>query len=283
VTDTSEQIEAWRSVAAGWERRRPLVWESTRVVSERLVELLDPRSGERILELAAGPGDTGFLAAHALQPGGGLVSTDAAPEMVAVAERRAAELGLSADEVSFAVEDMAALSFDTGLFDGVLCRWGLMLVPDVERAAREVARVIRPDGRAAVAIWAEPEANDWMTAPGRTALELGLVEQRPAPDEPGPFRLSGEGRLAEVLTDGGLAVETVEDVELTWRTESLAAWWDVARDTSRTLALILEDATPEDGEALRRGSERRLERYVEPDGSLAVPGRARVALARRPG
>jgi ubiquinone/menaquinone biosynthesis C-methylase UbiE len=280
VSEAAQQIEAWRSVAAGWERQRELVWESTRVVAERLVELLAALPGESILELAAGPGDTGFLAALSLRPGGRLVSTDAAPEMVDAARRRAAELGL--DDVSFAVEDMASLSFDGASFDGVLCRWGLMLVPDVDGAAREISRVTRPGGRAAVAVWADQDDNDWMTAPGRSALELGLVE-RPAPDAPGPFRLSREGSLAAVLEGAGLAVETEEDVELNWRAESLAAWWDVARDTSRTLALILEEITAEQAEAVRTAAERRMERHVRPDGSVVVPGRARVALARRPG
>jgi SAM-dependent methyltransferase len=280
VTEAEHQIEAWRSVAAGWERQRELVWQSTRVVAERLVELFAPRAGESVLELAAGPGDTGFLAAASLRPGGRLVSTDVAPEMVEAARRRAAELGLG-DVVSFAVENMTALSFDAASFDGVLCRWGLMLVPDVAGAAREIARVTRPGGRTAVAVWTDPDDNEWITAPGRSALELGLAE-RPPPDAPGPFSLSGDGRLAAVLEGAGLVVETVEDVELTWHAPSLSAWWDVARDTSRTLALILEAVGTEEVEAIRHGAEHRLERYVQTDGSLAVPGRTRVALARRP-
>ena len=81
----NENVDAWQSVAAGWERQRPLFLDSTRVVSERLVELLDPQPGETILELAAGPGDTGLLAASSLTPGGRLVSTDFAPEMVQAA------------------------------------------------------------------------------------------------------------------------------------------------------------------------------------------------------
>jgi SAM-dependent methyltransferase len=282
VSRAPEQVEAWRAVAAGWERQRSVFWDATHTVSERLVELLDPRPAETILELAAGPGDTGFLAAPALAPGGRLTSTDVAPEMVAAAERRATELGLDESLVSFAVEDMEALSFDDASFDGVLCRWGLMLVPDMGRAASEIARVLRPGGRAAIAVWADADDNDWMTAPGRSALELGLVE-RPDPEAPGPFRLSRKGLLDAVLAGAGLDVETVEDVEVRWRAPSLAGWWDVARDTSRTLALMLEQVTEAEAEALRAGAERRLERYVRPDGSLAVPGRARVALARRPG
>lgn len=275
-----EHVDNWRSVASGWERQRQLFLTSTGMVSERLVALLDPRPGETILELAAGPGDTGLLAARSLGPGGRLVSTDFAPEMVEAARRRAAELGLE-EVVTFAVEDMQSLSFADSSFDGAVCRWGLMLVPDMETAAREISRVLRPGGRIALAVWGDAEDNDWMTAPGRSALELGLVE-RPDPDAPGPFRLAREGALEDLLAGAGLRVETVEDVSVTWRASSLSAWWEIARDTSRSLALILESATADDAEAIRTGAERRLERYVQPDGSLAVPGRTHVALARRP-
>jgi SAM-dependent methyltransferase len=279
VGASSEQIEAWRAVAGGWERQRPLFWDATRVVSERLVELLDPKPGETILELASGPGDTGFLAVPRLRPGGKLLSTDGAPEMLEAARRRAAELSLGDDDVSFAVEDAAALSLGDSSVDGVLCRWGVMLVPDMDAAANEIHRVLRPGGRAAIAVWADPAENDWMTAPGRSALELGLAE-RPDPESPGPFRLSPEGSLPTLLERAGLEVEVVEDVPLTWRAPTLADWWAVARDTSRSLALILERITSAEAQAVRAGAERRLERYVQPDGTLAVPGLARVALAR---
>ena len=244
------------------------------------MELLDPRPGQTILELAAGPGDTGFLALPRVLPGGHLLTTDVAPEMLEAARRRAAELRL--DDVSFAVEDAASLTLADASVDGVLCRWGLMLVPDVSAAAAEIGRVLRPGGKAAVAVWAEPDRNEWMTASGRSALELGLM-QRPDPDAPGPFRLSDDGRLAALLEGTGLRVETVEDIALTWRASSLDAWWAITRDMSRMLAMLLERLRPEEVEAVRRGAERRLERYVEPGGELVVPGLARVALAVRAG
>lgn len=275
-----ENVDAWRAVAAGWERQRALFWAATRPVSERLVELLDPRPGQTVLDVAAGPGDTGFLAAPRLRPDGRLVSTDVAPEMVEAARRRAEELGLDESEVSFRVEDASALSFADASIDGILCRWGLMLVPDMDAAAREIARVLRPGGRAAVAVWADPEANDWITAAGRSAVELGLME-RPDSEAPGPFRLSGEGRLGEVLEGGDLEVELVEDVLLTWRAPRLEDWWDVVRDTSRMLTQLLEQLAPDETAAVREGAERRLARYVESDGTLAVPSVARVALAVR--
>jgi len=249
-------------------------------VSERLVELLAPRPGQTIVDLAAGPGDTGFLAAPLVRPGGRLVTTDVAPEMLDTARRRAAELGL--DDVEFRIEDIAALSFDDATVDGILCRWGLMLVPDIDAAAAEIRRVLRADGRAALAVWGSPDENDWMTAPGRSALELGLVE-RPDPAAPGPFRLSADGALAAVLRSAGLTVETVEEVPLVWRSPSLDEWWDAVKDTSRMLSTLLERLTADEAQAVRDGAERRLAAWIGANGSVAVPGVARVALAARPG
>jgi len=248
-------------------------------VSERLVELLGPRPGQTIVDLAAGPGDTGFLAAPLVRPGGRLVTTDVAPEMLDTARRRAAELGL--EGVEFLTEDIAALSFDDATVDGILCRWGLMLVPDMDAAAAEIRRVLRAEGRAALAVWGSPDDNDWMTAPGRSALELGLVE-RPDPSAPGPFRLSEDGALAALLRSAGLTVETVDEVRLVWRSPSLDAWWDAVRDTSRMLSTLLERLSPEEAQEVREGAERRLGAWVAADGSVSVPGVALVALAARP-
>lgn len=274
-----EQIEAWRSMAAGWERWRALFWEATRPVSERMVERLDPHEGDTVLDLAAGPGDTGFLAAHRIGSSGRLLSTDAAPEMVSAARRRGAELGLV--NVEYRVVDAASIDLPDACADGVLCRWGVMLVPDCEAASREMARVMRPGARTAVAVWAEPERNDWMTAAGRAALALGLVE-RPPPDAPGPFRLADPERLPRLLEQAGLTVAGTEEVEITWWVASLDDWWQVALDTSRMLARAVESATAAEVSAVRAGAAERLEQYVAADGSVAVPGVARVTLAERP-
>lgn len=271
-----ENLEAWRSVAGGWERRRELIWTTTRPVAERLVDLLEPRPGQVILELAAGPGDTGFSALPRLLPGGRLVTTDVAPEMLDAARRRAAELGL--EDVSFAVEDAAALTFDDDAFDGILCRWGLMLIPDMDAAAAEMRRVARPGGRVALAVWASADANEWMTASGRAALELGLTEPSD-PEAPGPFRLSGEGALEAVLSGAGLSVQAIEDVPLMWHASSVDEWWEISTDMSRLLALLRAQLTDDQLADVRQAAERRLARYLDPDGTLAVPSLARVAVA----
>jgi SAM-dependent methyltransferase len=241
-----------------------------------MVELLDPAPGQRILDLAAGPGETGFKVLPLIQPGGELLSTDAAPEMVEVARRRAATLGLKG--IEFAVEDAANLTLHDDSVDGIICRFGVMLVPDMEGAAAEIARILRPDGRVVLAVWASSRVNPWITAGGRAALDLGFTDP-PDYDAPGPFRLSEPALLRSVIEGGGLEVELIEEVAVTWEAESAEAWWNATRDTSRMLATLLERLTPAEVAALRERAQELLQEFAAPDGSLSVPGIARVVLA----
>ena len=275
---TPDSPEAWGSVAVGWERRGALFADATRELTERLVALLDPQPGERVLELAAGVGDTGFEAARRLLPGGTLLTTDVAPEMLEVARRRAAALGVSNAE--FRAIDLMAIDLADASVDGVLCRFGVMLVEDPAVALAEVARVLRPGGRASVAVWASSEDNEWMTAAGRSAVALGLTE-RPDPRDPGPFRLADAVELRDLHEGAGLAVEALEDVPVRWRAESLDEWWGTVSDMSPRMAVQLATLTDDEIAAIRRGAEDLLAGWTREDGSLEVPGLARVALARR--
>ena len=230
-----------------------------------------------MLELAAGPGETGFKVLPRIMPGGELISTDGTPEMVEAARRRAAGLGLTG--VRFGVEDAAALSLPTDAVDRVVCRFGIMLVPDMEAVAAEIARVLRAGGSAVLAVWAGTSVNPWMTAPGRAALELGYAEP-PDHDAPGPFRLSDPERFRAVISSGGLVVETVEDVAVHWAAASLDEWWETTLDMSRMLTQLTGRLSPGEIAALRTRSERNLAEFVQEDGSVTAPGVARVVLAR---
>jgi SAM-dependent methyltransferase len=243
-----------------------------------MVALLDPQPGEAVLDLAAGVGETGYLAVQRLAPGGSLLTTDLVPEMVEAARRRARELGLA--DVSFAVADAQALDLTDGSIDGVLCRFGLMLVPEPLRALVEMARVLRPGGRAVLAVWADADRNDWATAGGRAALALGLAE-RPDPDAPGPFRLSDPARTRALVAGAGLRLVHEEEVPVEWRYPSLEGWWEATSDLSRATRQILAAVGREEADAVRHGAFDRLASYVAGDGSLTIPGVARVLLAHK--
>jgi ubiquinone/menaquinone biosynthesis C-methylase UbiE len=274
---SDESIASWERVASGWERRRSLLWEASRGLSERLVDLLDPQPGDTVLELAAGPGDTGFLAAERIGSTGKLISSDIAPAMVAAAERRASELELT--NVEFLAQDAQALELPAAGVDGVLCRWGYMLVPEPPIALSETARVLRRGGRVAFAVWASADDNPWASAVGRVLVARG-VTGRPEPDAPGPFRLADPERVRALVQNAGLEVLTQEDVPLTWRYRDFDEFWETTLDLSSTLSSAISALDGEDADDIRADVRRAVEPYVDGDG-LVLPALSRVTLARR--
>src|SRR5262249_7240434 len=153
-TATDRVRSDWNSQARAWFDQREALFAASRPIHEWLVKNLDPHDGQRVLEIAAGPGDTGFLAAKRLGTGR-LVSTDLSPEMVDSARKRGGELGIQNAE--YRVLDAQAMDLPDASFDGVLCRWGFMLMPDPGAALRECRRVLTHGGRLVFAVFTGPD------------------------------------------------------------------------------------------------------------------------------
>src|SRR5436309_3560949 len=119
-------LDRWESAAAGWGRRAHQMRELS--LSTWMIEQLGLQPGQQVLELAAGPGDTGFLAAELIQPGGKLISSDAAESMLSIARRRAAGAGVR--NVEFKQLQLEWIDLPTASVDAVLVRFGVMLTVD---------------------------------------------------------------------------------------------------------------------------------------------------------
>jgi SAM-dependent methyltransferase len=267
--------DRWEASAAGWDEHGAAHEAGALPVAHWLVEHLRPQPGQTILELGAGMGETGFLAAELVQPGGKLISTDGAEAMVERARRRAERRGTA--NVEFRTMELEWLDLPTASVDGILARFAYMLVPDPEAGLREARRVLRPGGRMALAVWDRPELNEHISAAGAAALELGLVTPNPA--EPGPFSLSAPGAVEELLDAAGFDDVEVERLDLEYANRSLDAWWEDTVALSGTLRGLLQRLSPADTYRLREALDARWRRFAREDGSVVIPARAIVAAA----
>jgi SAM-dependent methyltransferase len=240
-------LASWETMAAGWERRRADIERVSAPVSEWLVTHLRPQPGDTVLELAAGPGDTGFGAASLVGEDGRLISTDFSSEMVEVGRRRAAELGLT--NVEHRVIDAEDNALEDDSVDGVLCRFGYMLTADPAAAFSETRRVLRPGGRLAFAVWREAARNPWVAIAGRVLVEGGLVPP-PAPGTPGIFSMASDERVRELLDGAGFAVERLEDVPVRFRYADVEEYVLGARDTGGMFARAWGDASEDERQAI---------------------------------
>jgi SAM-dependent methyltransferase len=271
----AEQLERWQRVAAGWGRRASRAFEWSEPVSRWMVERLALRPGMRVLELAAGPGDTGFLAAEAIAPGT-LVSSDASEAMLEVARGRARARGL--ENVEFARLELEWIDLPAASVDAALCRWGLMLCVDPAAAAAEMRRVLKPGGRMAVAVWDVPERNPWATVDWQALSELGYYSPPDPGGGPGMFALAPGARLRELLEGAGFTEVEVDGIDLE------RAWGDIEEFLAETLDLSATFAQVWDGldEHQRTAARARMEALTDAYSSqpgLRLPGRSLVASA----
>jgi SAM-dependent methyltransferase len=272
-------LESWEAAAPGWARRRELMRTFAAPVSQLLLELLAPQPGQRVLELAAGLGETGMLAAELVAPHGGVVISDQAEAMLAGARERAQELGLS--NIEFQVLDGEWIDLPFASVDGILCRWGYMLMADPAAALLEARRVLRPGGRIALAVWDALTSNPWALLPGLELLERGLAPAPAANDEPrpGPFALGDAAQVRELLEQAGFVEVDVRALELTRHHPDFAELWETTLDLSPSFHdAVLSRPAPEIA-AIESSLAVRFAPYTSADGALAIPARTLVAAA----
>jgi len=268
----------WSAVSGGWAEHADYVDERAGELSAAMLDAAALRPGARVLELACGPGGLGLAAARRVAPDGVVVLSDVAPEMVATAARRAEEAGLR--NVTAKVIDLERIAEPDAAHDAVLCREGLMFVPDPAAAAAEIARVLRPGGRAAIAVWAARERNPWL------AVVLDAVTAHtgvpvPPPGVPGPFSLADPDALAALLEAAGLADVAVTEAAVPLRAGSFDEWWARTIALAGPLAGVLAAMGADDRAAIRDRARAAVTPYTTSAG-LVVPGVSLLATAVRP-
>jgi SAM-dependent methyltransferase len=272
VTSAADE---WSAVAGAWERERATPDDS----NDRdalLLERLAVAPGERVLELACGPGALGRRWAELVGPEGTVVLSDIAPGMVDVATR----LNADAANVSVEVLDAAAIDRPEESFDVVVCRMGLMFVPEPDRAFGEIHRVLAPTGRFGATSWAGIEHNPWITCVAMAAAAAGVLTGGP-PTGPGSIFSLGDPPTVRSLAEGaGFVDVVVEEQDVLFEAEDVAAHVESVGARAGQLAGALAAATDEQRAELLRVAAELAAPYVRATG-VAIPGRALVVTGHR--
>jgi SAM-dependent methyltransferase len=267
--------EAWKAMAPGWERWRAQLEEALTPVRKWLITELAPRPGDTVLELSAGPGDTGFAAAAIVGERGRLISTDFSPDMVEVARRRGAELGL--ENVDYRVVDAERIELDADSVDGVLCQSGYMLMADPAAALSETRRVLRPGGRLALSVWSAPERNPWAAIGGRFLVERGHMPP-PEPGAPGIFSMASEERTRALLEGAGFTAVRMQEVPVRWAFRNLDEYESWVTEVAGAFAMVVRGLPEDERKALRSQLTEAFTPFAT-NGGYELPGVALCALA----
>lgn len=278
--DQSARRRAWDDSARGWEAWFDTIDRAARSVSDRLVDMAAVGPGDRVLDVATGTGEPAVTAARRVAPGGHVVATDISASMIAGAERRAARLGVA--NLSFRAVAAEDLDEAPASFDAVLCRWGLMFMPDIDGALRRLRSLLRPGGRLAASAWAEPPE----------APALGIERDVFAPyfeegyfahglEHLNAFRFAAPGLLEEVLSAAGFRDVACERVTVVYEFPSVAAFIRFRREVSATHAALLERHPEETVDAAWRAVAEAARAHADAEGRVTMRNVALCAAGRR--
>jgi len=238
-----DTLREWRESAQYWERHAQTIRTMFAPVTRALIEDAGISEGDKVLDVAGGPGEPSLTIAEVVGPVGSVTCTDAVAEMVAAAQSEALRRGLK--NISFEQCLADSLPFEDDSFDAAVCRMGVMFFPDPLLGLREMLRVIKSDASLSFAVWSDSNLNPYAYIV--TDVISRHIPTPPAdPDAPSAFRFAERGKLAQILTDAGAT--RVHERLLKFHIEapiSRDEFWEMRSGTSGTLREKL-DAMPGD-------------------------------------
>jgi len=243
-----QQKDSWNKFSTGWKKWDPVTMEFLRPVGERIIDSLGLRGSDLVLDIAAGTGEPGLTIATMLTSGK-VISTDLSEGMLEVARENAARRGIKNFETR--VCDVCELPFEDNSFDIVSCRFGFMFFPDMQLAASEMVRVLKPGGRLATSVWNVAEKNFWVTATS-SVINKNMELAPPQPGAPGMFRCAQSGLIRDLFKKAGLKNTTETAVHTVLNSGTTDVYWNMMTDISAPFVAVLSKADEATKEKIKR-------------------------------
>jgi len=255
--------EQWQEAAEAWHRWGPQLEAWLGEATETMLDLARIGRGDRVLDIAAGAGGQSISAARRVGPEGSVLATDISWNILEYAERDARIAGLT--NIATRVMDGEEIDVEEATYDAVISRVGLIYFPNQQRALRGIRLALKASGRVAAIVYSTPERNEFFSIP------VSIIRRRaelppPAPGQPGPFSLGGEGVLAAAYREAGFREIETRLVPAPLRLPSAAECVRFERESFGALHQMLAGLDDAGREAAWAEIEHELGRFEGSDG-----------------
>jgi ubiquinone/menaquinone biosynthesis C-methylase UbiE len=241
----TQQRQMWDNVAAGWQAWWETIERGAQKVSDKIVQLAEIKSGDRVLDIATGIGEPAVTAARKVIPNGKVVAIDISPQMLAIARTRAILLGLDSI-MEFRESDGEKLDLpdQTSKFDAILSRWGLMFFPNLPAALVRIRQMLITNGRLSAAVWSTPSKVPLIDL-AFASVRKQINATAPPPGTPGPFALADIETLKQLFSQAGFKDIKVETFQITFEFESPESYTKYIQQTATRIHEMLANQTAE--------------------------------------
>jgi ubiquinone/menaquinone biosynthesis C-methylase UbiE len=255
--------EQWQTAAEAWHRWGPLLEDWLGAATQRMLDAARVQSGSRVLDVAAGAGGQSLAAARRTGSTGRVVATDISPAILAFAAQAAARAGMAIETRELDGEAVDAM--ESGSFDAVISRLGLIYFPDQQRALSGMRHVLRAGGRIAAIVYSTAERNEFFSIPVRIIRTRANLPP-PVAGQPGPFSLGTPGALQSCLEKAGFHDVSVQAIAAPLRLPSAAECVRFERESFGALHQMLSSVPEKERASVWSEIEQALQRFETRDG-----------------
>ncbi len=271
-----QQKASWNTFSPGWTKWDELMMDFLKPMGDEIIKQIAPQGEDVVLDIAAGTGEPG-LSIAAMIPKGKVIITDLSENMLEIALENANKKGLSNVEIKAC--DVCELPFEDATFDKISCRFGFMFFPDMQLAANEMVRVLKPGGKIATSVWNGPDKNFWITAAGAT-INRNMQLDPPAQGAPGMFRCATPGLMVSIFKKAGLQQADEKEVTGLLNVETADTYWTMMTEVAAPFVAALKQAD----EPMRNKIKTEVFELLQqqyPDGKVVIPSSAQVIFGTK--
>ena len=242
-----------------------------------MLDLAGVQAGSRVLDVAAGTGESTLMAAQRVGGRGYVLATDHSSSMLSVAAEAARKESLT--NVETRVMNAENLELDVDSFDAVICRQALMLFPNPAKGLTEMRRVVKPEGKVAVIVFSALEKNPYQGIVFAIVQRLGNIPP-PSPGEPWMFALGDPGALEDLYRRTGFLNVSVHTIPIQRRFPSAADAIRRMRNGAGDMRELMNRLNETERERAWVEIEEQLRRFEGPNG-LEVPGEVLIGVGTK--
>jgi SAM-dependent methyltransferase len=271
--------QQWEAAAGGWDAHSPMLRAWLAGPTRTLFDAAGVAEGQSALDVAAGAGDQTLMLAERVGTKGHILATDLSPSLIESLKRHAQDAGLATVEAR--VADAQDPLDEADAFDAAVCRLGLMLMPEPSRCLSSVHTTLKPGGRFAALVFAEPDANPCIRILMSTALRHAGLPPRDPFASGGLFSLGRPGHLDRLFEEAGFREVSTFRIDAPFRLPSVDGYMVFLRSAAAPVIAVLSKLESEAREAAWRDiREQLLSEFARPDGWIG-PNTLLVTAGRK--
>ena len=273
----------WKAAAPGWKKYEKELLASMTPVSDQLIRSAGITSGNMVLDVATGAGEPALTIAKVVGPAGRVTGVDLSPEMLQIAKQRAASQDIM--NVEFRViEDETLSMFQDNIFDSIVCRNGLMFMPDPVKALKAFLRVLKPGGKASVTVWGSPEKAPVISAIMKAVSKHVPDMQQPSPGTPGgPFSIPSIDMLHSYFLQAGFSDFSATTTEAAGvETNTVEEFWQGTTEVVGFLVILLSRLPEEKKQAIKSDVIQLLRNIFPSGGPVKFTGELILGTGTKP-